>query len=526
MGKSSLIHNLFKRLRANQTENDTQQSSSDIPSLQEMDSNLQHNLERLHSIYANCSDVICRTFLIGEHTNAALMYIDGLSDSEGIEEYVFSPLLRLEVEGSGIGILKLVQKQLAVTQVKEFTTFTQCIEYVSNGFPILIIDNEARGLALGLNKWEKRAIEEPSAEVGIRGPREGFTETLRINTSQIRRIIKSPYLKMETLTIGQYTQTNTVIAYIDGLADLKVVEEVRNRLQRIQLDGILESGYIEELIGEHPLTPFPQLLNTERPDVTCSNLLEGRIAILTEGTPFVLIAPITLFSLMQSQEDYYHGFWYGTITRILRYVFTLLSLLLPSFYVAAVSFHQEMIPGALLTSMASSREEIPFPALVEALIMEIFFEALREAGIRLPKQIGAAISIVGALVIGQAAVQAGLISAPMVIVVALGGISSFMIPKYIAGLAIRVLRFPLIILAGTLGLVGVITGLIAIVLHLCKLNSFGVPYLASVTNPQLKEMKDVMIRSPLWMMNTRPHLTGGTNKFRQAPGQKPGPRNN
>jgi spore germination protein KA len=241
-----------------------------------------------------------------------------------------------------------------------------------------------------------------------------------------------------------------------------------------------------------------------------------------EGTPFVLVAPITFFSLLQSPEDYYQRFWIGTIVRWLRYFFTLISLLLPSIYVAVLTFHQEMVPGSLLISMATSREAVPFPALVEVFMMEVTFEALREAGVRLPKQVGAAVSIVGALVIGQAAVQAGLVSAPMVIVVAITGISSFLVPRYVAGMAIRMLRFPLIVLAGSLGLLGIMMGIIAIVLHLCSLRSFGVPYLDTVANPKKRQLKDVLIRAPWWMMDTRPHFTGTYNEYRQASDQKPG----
>lgn len=483
---------------------------------------LRRNEERLRSLYANCSDVIYRTFLIGGTTSAVLIYIEGLSDTRSIEEHVISPLQR---EDAGeIGDLgQLLERTLSVSHAKEVAKFSQCMDYLSNGYPVLLCEKTAKGLALGLDKWEKRSIEEPSAESVIRGPREGFTETLRINTSLIRRIVKSPQLKTEPMKIGGYTQTNVVIAYIEGLADATLVEEVRNRLKRIRIDGILESGYLEELIEDAPFSPFPQILNTERPDVVCAHLLEGRVAIMTEGTPFVLVAPITFFSLMQSAEDYYQRFWVSTAMRWLRYVFTLFALLLPSLYVAVLTYHQEMVPGSLLISMATSREAVPFPALVEALIMEVTFEALREAGVRLPKQVGSAVSIVGALVIGQAAVQAGLVSAPMVIVVAITGISSFMIPRYVAGIAIRMLRFPLIFLAGSLGLLGVMMGIIAIVLHMCNLRSFGVPYISAVATPKAKELRDVLIRAPWWSLNSRPHWTGRFNEYRQAPHQRPGP---
>lgn len=520
-----MIRNIVKLLLSKPTRIDAlQQNDSPAPSPPEQHdlfSQLQQNEQLLRSLYTHCSDVIFRSFLIGGQRKALVLYIEGLSDPERIEEYVIAPLMRESSEiNSTFG--QLVEQKISVSDTKPFKTFTDGIQYLSGGYPILLADNETQGLALGLTKWEKRSIEEPVAESGIRGPREGFTETLRTNTSQIRRIIKSPHLKMEAVIIGSYTHTNVVIAYIEGLTDSTLLNEIRNRLRRIRIDGILESGYIEEMIEDNPYSPFPQLLSTERPDVVCANLLEGRVAILVEGSPFALVTPVTLFSLMQSAEDYYQRFIVSTVLRWLRYGFALISLLLPSIYVAILTFHQEMVPGSLLFSMASSREPVPFPALFEALIMEITFEALREAGVRLPKQVGAAVSIVGALVIGQAAVQAGLVSAPMVIVVAITGIASFMMPRYVAGIAIRMLRFPIIFLAGTLGLLGVMMGIIAIVLHMCSLRSFGVPYLSSVGNPKMRELRDVLIRSPWWMMDTRPHLTGEYNKYREAAGQKPG----
>ncbi|MDR6551738.1 spore germination protein [Paenibacillus qinlingensis] len=528
MSERDLVSKLIKKLsRKHPTVHN--QSQNPQPSEIEADQHklyrdLEQNEEMLRSIYHNCSDVVFRSVRIGGRIKAILVYIEGLSDALAVDEYVIAPLIREDSEQNH-EVWQFVERRISVSEVSEVHTFKQCVDYISNGNPILLCDKEAKGLALGLCKWEKRGIEEPVAEVGIRGPREGFTETLRITTSQIRRIIKSPKLKMEAMKMGEYTQTNVVLAYIEGLVDESLLVEVRNRLQRIRIDGILESGYIEELIEDAPYSPFPQLLSTERPDVTCGNLLEGRFAILIEGTPFVLIAPISIFSLFQSAEDYYQRFVISTLIRWLRYGFILISLLLPSVYVALLTFHQEMVPGSLLISMASAREAVPFPALVEAMLMEVTFEALREAGVRLPKQVGAAVSIVGALVIGQAAVQAGLVSAPMVIVVAITGIASFLVPRYVSGIAIRMLRFPLIFLAGTLGLLGIMMGLIAIVLHMCSLRSFGVPYLSSLTSPKLSEMKDILIRAPWWMMDKRPHFTGQDyNEIRQAPGQKPSPK--
>ncbi|MBS4188955.1 spore germination protein [Bacillus sp. FJAT-49705] len=480
------------------------------------------NIEALRSVYNNCSDVIFREFLLLGKKKAMIIYMEGLSDTMGIEKHVLSPLMQ-ETKNESLTVNEMIEHKLIISNWNSVYSLPECIESISSGNPILLCEGENVGFSLGLSKWEKRSIEEPEAEVSIRGPREGFIESIRVNISLLRRIIKSPALKIKTMKIGTYTQTTIALAYVEGIADKTLIEEVTNRLNRINIDGILDSEYIEEMIEDNPYSPFPQILSTERPDIACANLLEGRLVILVEGSPFTLIAPISFFSLLQAQEDYYQRFMISTFIRWLRYVFLGVSLLLPSFYVAVTTFHQEMVPSALLLSIAAAREFVPFPAIIEVLLMEITFEALREAGVRLPRQVGAAVSIVGALVIGQAAVQAGLVSAPMVIVVAITGIASFMIPRYVAGIAIRLIRFPIIFLAGTLGLLGIMLGILAIVIHLCSLRSFGEPYLAPLAPLKTKELKDMLWRSPLWMMDTRPHLTGEANLYKQTSDQKPGP---
>jgi hypothetical protein len=484
---------------------------------------LKQNLETLRSAYSNCSDVVFRPFSVGGQAKAALMYIEGLSNIEEIDDNVLSPLMQ-ETNAQFDNLNTLIENKISVSSVKKVKTIADCVEQISVGSPVILVDRQKSGIALGLKKWEKRAVEEPEAESVVRGPREGFVETLRVNTSLLRRKISSPKLKMESMKAGRYTQTQVVVSYMEGICDKTLIEEVRKRLQRIEIDGVLESGYIEEMIEDNPFSPFPQILTTERPDVAASSLLEGRVAILVDGTPFVMVVPTTLYSLFQSAEDYYQRAMIATVVRWLRYLFVVISLLLPSLYVAVITYHQEMVPSSLLISMAASRAAVPFPALVEAFIMEVTFEALREAGLRLPKQIGAAVSIVGALVIGEAAVSAGIVSAPMVIVVAITGIASFTIPRYSAGIALRMLRFPVMILAGTLGLLGIMLGVITIIVHLCSMRSFGVPYLTPMGPMKGRDMKDVLVRAPWWKLNTRPHLTGEYNKYRQSPGQKPDPR--
>ncbi|MDU0202987.1 spore germination protein [Paenibacillus sp. MAH-36] len=491
-------------------------------SLETVSYSLDDNLRTLQVIYTKCKDVNFHDFLIGGTTRALIVYIEGMVNLEALDRNVLSPLLSETIEEWNY-TEKELSSIISISDVKETSTFSDIIAHLSVGNVELLIDGIPLAYSLGLAHWEKRNIEEPSAESVIRGPREGFTETMSVNTAMLRRKIKSPSLKMVSYKVGKHTRTEVVVIYMEGIANEGLIQEVEQRIAEIEIDGILESGYIEGLIEDHPLSPFPQIQVTERPDVVSAALLEGRTAILVDGTPFALIAPATLFSLLQSPEDYYQRFIIGTLIRWLRYMFFFITLLLPSLYVAILTFHQEMVPTSLLLSIAKSREDIPFPALVEALLMEISFEALREAGVRLPKQVGAAVSIVGALVIGQAATSAGLVSAPMVMVVAITGIASFMMPQYSTGIALRMLRFPIMILSGILGLLGLMLGFIVIVIHLCSLRSLGVPYLQPLAPIKAKELKDVIIRAPIWSMRTRPKFTGRMNTIRQPSGQRPDP---
>lgn len=486
-----------------------------------LSANLKSNIQVLQSLYSNCSDAVFRQFHIAGQKPAVLIYLQGLSNIELIDQLVLAPLMH----STSPKWNSLTEETLSVSQINPIKTIIDCVKHISLGNTVLLVEGQSEGLSLGLIKWEKRGIEEPSAESVVRGSREGFTETLQVNISLIRRRIRTPKLKITTMTIGSYTNTNLAIAYIEGIIDPTLLEEVMTRIGRIQIDGVLESSYIEEMIIDSPYSPFPQLLNTERPDVVAANLLEGRLAILVDGTPFVLVLPMSYFSLLQSPEDYYQNFMMSTCIRWLRYAATFVAILLPSIYVAVLTFHHEMVPSSLFFSIARSREEIPFPAMVEALIMEVSFEALREAGVKLPKQIGAAVSIVGALVIGQAAVSAGIVSAPMVMVVAVTGIASFMIPHYAAGFSLRILRFPIMFLSTLLGLYGTLLGILFIIVHLCRLRSFGVPYFSPIGPLQWQELKDMAVRAPWWKMNTRPHLTGMYNKHRQDHDQKPNPTN-
>ena len=309
--------------------------------------------------------------------------------------------------------------------------------------------------------------------------------------------------------------------YIDGLAHPPMVQEMLARLEKINVDSILESGYIEQLIQDRRWSPFPQIQNTERPDKVVANLLEGKVSILVDGTPFALIAPAVFSQFYQSPEDYYERFYIATLLRFIRIISITIALLLPSLYIAFSSFHPEMIPSRLVIAMAAGRSTVPFPSLVEALFMELAIEILREASVRLPGPIGPTIGIVGALVVGEAAVSAGLVSPVMVIIVAVTTIGSFASPSYSAAIAIRMLRFPVMLLAGMFGLYGIMLFLIVILIHLSSLKSFGVPYMSPLSPLNLKGMKDLFIRAPHHLLRTRPTMFHIQDEIRMREDEKP-----
>ncbi len=403
---------------------------------------------------------------------------------------------------------------LTVGDVMNIENFTSLYHAIHNGETVILLDGFAEGIVTSTKSAKDRAVTEPSTESVIRGPRESFTETLRTNTALIRRKIKSPNLWIKSRVIGEVTQTDVAVMYIHGIASDKIVAEVLARLDRINIDGILESGYIEDFIQDSKNTMFPTVYNSERPDVIAGELLDGKIAILVDGTPFVLVVPALFTSFLQSAEDYYQHWMISSLIRILRFFGISLALVAPSLYVAITTFHQEMLPTAMLISIASQREGVPFPAVVEALIMELAFEILREAGLRMPRTIGPAVSIVGTLVIGQAAVDAGVVSAVMVIIVALTAICSFLFPAYGLSNTIRVLRFPLMILAAMFGLFGVMFGIMVIILHLCSIRSFGVPYLSPFAPFIIQDQKDAFLLLPRRRLLTRPRLVNQKNVVR------------
>ncbi|MDR0267098.1 MAG: spore germination protein [Paenibacillus sp.] len=487
---------------------------------------LDQNIQTIKDIFKDCSDIIFRTIEIAPDIKAFITYVEGVVTSEELQSHMLEPIIEAYVRMLNTDPVERIEAsklepientRVSLSQVKCSSQWVDVVEDIMNSSVAVFVDGLSKVYLFNIKGGIRRSVAEPETESLIRGPREGFTEMLRTNTAMVRFKIKTPNLKMYSMVIGTETKTDIVVSYIEGLADPKMVNDVKKRLKDIKIDGILESGYIEELIEDHPYSPFPQMQYTERPDSVAAQLLEGRCAIFVDGTPFVLVVPVTFFQLMQAGEDYYERFFISNFIRWIRYFFLMVALFLPALYIAVTTYHQDMLPTKLLLSIAAAREAIPFPALVEALMMEISFEALREAGIRLPKSVGQAVSILGALVIGQAAVQAGIVSAPMVIIVSLTGIASFTIPHYSLAITIRLLRFPLMLLAGVLGLFGILLGITWVLVHVTQLTSFGVPYMSGVSPFYGTDHKDIFSRAPWWKMKERPAWLSKHNQVRAKP---------
>jgi spore germination protein len=474
---------------------------------------------QIKQLFEGSSDFSYRELKINSTNSAMIFYIDGLVDMNRMELNVINPLLKYHSDLLQIPELKLDQilEEINSAQVKQGETFQEVIDHVLSGDTVLLINGFKQSLFISEQSWEQRSVDEPVSEAVVLGPREGFTESIRTNTSMIRRRLKTTKLKFESIKVGKLSKTEVVITYLDSIAQQSIVEEVRSRLNEINIDAIEDSGYILEFIEDNPYSLFPQVLQTERPDRVVGSLLEGRIGIIVENSPFALIVPVTFFQMMNSPEDYYGRFIMTSFIRFIRYLFLLVAMLFPAIYIAVTTFHHELLPTNLLFSVAASREKVPFPAVIEALLMEITFEALREAGLRLPRPIGSTVSIVGALVIGQAAVEAGIVSAPLVIVVSTTGIASFMFPSYPLTGAIRLLRFLMIFLAATLGFYGILLGVLFILVHLVQLRSFGVPYLSPIAPFNFNNLKDIFVRAPWWKMNERPEQVGKRNLMRLGP---------
>lgn len=474
--------------------------------------NLQTNIDYIKKQFGNSHDIIYREINIGSKicVPAMIISINGLVNQSVLDFDILKRVMHIDIKLKEDFLDYIKKSIITMTDIKNIDDMNKVFEAILSGESVMLIDGYSIAFELDTRGWDDRGVNEPVIGSVVRGPREGFSETLLTNTALLRRRIKTPKLVFDRINCGEYTKTDIVIAYIKGIANDKIVNEVKKRINKIDIDGILDSGYVEQLIEDEPISIFPTIGNTEKPDQAAGKLLEGRIVILVDGSPIALTVPFLFVENIQATEDYYTRPFYATFTRIIRILSIIIVVFLPGFYISAQTYNQEMLPTHLFITMAASKEGVPFPAFIEILIMSILFEVLKEAGIRMPKQIGQALSIVGALVLGQAAVEAGFVSNPAVMITALTGIATFVI--YSLNDSITILRFVFMILAAVGGLFGMLVGTIFLLLHLVSIRSFGAPYMSPFGPRNAKDMKDSIIRAPLWMLTSRSQIISKNKK--------------
>lgn len=461
----------------------------------QLSDDIEKNIKMVEEHFCHTEDLMKKVLVLAKQ-KCVILYLDPLVKKEILQTSIIEPLL----EGENNSIEHIVH----AAEVKKTTLISEVGKRLLDGFCVILLEDESQAYSASVGGIEGRAIEEPNNERNIKSSHDGFVEEFSSNLQLLRKRMKSPYLKVKYFTIGNLTHTKVGMVYLENLANKQIVEEVERRLSSIEIDQLYSIGNIEELIEDHPFSPFPQNLATERPDRAVSYVGDGKIAIIVDGSPRVLVVPVTFFAFYQAPDDYNSRWLVGSFFRIIRIFSFIVAISLPAIYIAIVSFHSEVLPIGILYSIRTSLEYVPFPPFVEALTMQIILELLKEASIRLPSPIAQTIGIVGGLVIGTAIVDAHIVSNMMIVVIGFTAIASFVAPINEMGTSARLLGFPTMIAATMFGFFGIVLVLMLIFMHLSKLESFGTPYFSPLAPFKKEELKDSFIRLPLWKLNTRP----------------------
>ena len=473
------------------------------------------------------SDIEIREFTLianNKQYSAFLLYIDGMVDSKTVNDFVLKPLMlrnqanTFENDVAKVAITNnitvrkkkpfdlttyILNSLMPQNSIKKISSFSDIISDVNSGNCALFIDTLNIAFSIEVKGFKARSISTPNNETVVRGSQEAFVEVIRTNTSMLRRIINNENLIIENSTVGSISKTKIAICYMKNIASDDLVAEVKYRINNLDIDYLISSGQLEQLIQDNASIVFPEMIATERPDKASNHLLEGRVVVIVNGSPYVLIMPGVLVDFMTSPEDLNLKFQYSNLLRIVRYIAAFLAVFLPGLYVAITNYHQELIPTELLFAISASRETVPFPIIFEILIMEIAFELIREAGLRVPSPIGPTIGIVGALILGEAAVSANIVSPILIIIVAITGISSFAIPDFSLSFTLRFFRFVYIILGYCLGLLGIGFGIFTHAIILSNLKSFGVPYLSPYLPVSNSTSEASTFLAPFWKRENR-----------------------
>jgi spore germination protein KA len=482
---------------------------------------LDGNIDIIREVFKDDDTLMMQKFQNQNNSNikCCIFFIDGMVDNKILDENIIKPITINNIESFNSDLINNLQNQIIISsQCKKTKDILSIVNAIIDGDTVLFLEGFSEGIIITSKGWKTRPIEEPTVERALRGPREGFTESIITNLSLIRRKVKTNDLKFKFMTLGEITHTKLCICYIESLARKDILATLYEQLNSISIDGILDVKYIQEYIDREPYSIFETSASTEKPDVAVAKLLEGRIVLILDGTPVVMTLPFLFIESFQSGDDYYINYYYSSINRILRIVGFLLTISIPPVYLSLVTYHQEMIPTQLIMSIYASRLGVPLPTVFELVALLVVFEILREAGTRMPSYIGQALSIVGALVLGSAAVDARFVSAPIVIVVGMSSIASLITPTL--GSASLIIRLALILLSSVLGLYGYIIGMGFTLIHLLKLKSFGIPYMTNLTTFNMQALKDTGIRAPRWYMRYRPKYIGDNNPIRNSGGKK------
>lgn len=481
--------------------------------------NLEVNLGNIRRQFINCADYSERVFQanVGRKSiNIALLFLGTMVNSQEVNQFIIKPLMQHgNFRGSSRSITESMLNTLNTHNAIIVTSIEQAVSSLAQGRAVLLADGSSSAIAVETAETTKRDIGESPIETVIKGPRESFVENIDTNIVLLRKRIPSNRLKFETFTLGRFSKTRVMLAYIKGIAREDILEEARRRISRIDIDAVRTLQIIEELISDNPYSLFRQMEYSERPDKVAANMLDGRIAILTDRFPHVYLIPTVLWNFLQSAEDHLESFYYATFSRFIRVAALFITVMAPAVYVAFITFHHDIIPTNLLISIAAQKEGVPFPTFLEVFLIIIAFELIREAGIKLPTQLGQAISIVGVLIIGDSAVQAGLVSPITIIVVAFTGLASFGVPAYGFMLQMRILQFVFLFSGSLFGLFGIFLVSMMALTELVSLRSFGIPYLSPIVPLNPPDIKDTIIKMPWQLMKIRPYIFNSSNERRQ-----------
>ena len=476
---------------------------------------LSHNKDLIHARFERDDTIVFRDVVNMYHPNlqCCVVFLDAISDAYFINESIIKPLSKIKLPTDTISA-SLFPNIVNCNETHAFHFVDEAVFYMLRGDSLLLVQGLDEVFVLNTKGGSVRAVAEPDSEKNLLGPRDGFTEMLLTNISLIRRRLQTSDLKLETSYIGTRSNTRICLAYLDDLVDKNTLCELKTRLAKIHIDAILDSNYIDECIKDSPLSPFKTIGKSEKPDIIAAKLLEGRIAILVDGSPIVLTVPYLFIENFQANDDYYVNCIFSSIGRSLRIIGFLFSIALPSFYIALIDFHQEMLPGMLLLNVARATYNVPLSATAECILMLLLFEVLRETGVRMPSKSDQALSIVGALVFGQAAISAGVVSKAVVIIVAFVGITGLLVPK-LKGASI-ICRFLCVFLTTVYGLYGTFFGLLIIFIHLLSITSFNAFYLTGFGATTTQRTKDILWRAPIWLMRDRPPFVAKEKRKRAS----------